>query len=156
MDQDDFKQAMSRFPAGVTIVATRDADGRAWGFTASSFSSLSLDPPLALVCLADSADSAAAFAACERMSISILAGDQEAIAMRFARKDGDKFADGGWHDDVAGIPRIDDARAVLAGTVHARHAGGDHTILVLHVDEVVLGDADATLTYAGRSFHALP
>jgi flavin reductase ActVB len=156
MDQDEFKQAMARFPAGVTIVTTRDAEGTAWGFTASSFSSLSLEPPLVLVCLADGADSAPAFADCERMAISILAGEQEALALRFARKDVDKFVDGGWHDGPDGVPVIDGARAVLSGPVAARHPGGDHTILVLRVDAVELGDAPTTLTYAARAFHALP
>lgn len=156
MDPDEFKQAMARFPAGVTIVTTRDAEGTPWGFAASSFSSLSLDPPLVLVCLADAAESAPAFAACERMTVSILAGDHEEIALRFARKDIDKFADAGWDDGADGTPFIDGARAVLSGPIEARYPGGDHTILVLRIDSVSLGDAPTTLTYSARAFHALP
>lgn len=155
MDPEMFKQAMARFPAGVTVVTTVDDGGRPWGFTASSFTSLSLEPPLVLVCLADTADSAPAFAACERMAISVLAGDQQDIALRFARKGDDKFSSDGWHEGPEGLPLIDGARVTLAGTVAARHAGGDHTILVLEVESVGLGDAPTTLAYAGRTFHAL-
>ena len=155
MDLDDFKAAMSRFPAGVTIVTTRDTASRPWGFTASSFASLSLDPPLALVCLAGSADSSPAFLSCERMAISILSGDQEEIALRFASRERDKFADGGWHD-AGGLPVIDGARAVICGPVEARHRGGDHTILVVRIETVTLGDSTTSLTYSGRSFHELP
>jgi flavin reductase ActVB len=155
MDLDAFKAAMSRFPAGVTVVTTRDADLHPWGFTASSFASLSLDPPLVLVCLAGSADCSPAFSSCERMAISILSGDQEEVAMRFASKTRDKFAEGDWHD-AGGLPVIDGARAVISGPVEARHPGGDHTILVLRIETVTLGDSTTSLTYSGRSFHELP
>src|SRR5690606_14505988 len=80
VDPADFREAMSQFASGVTVVTTRDSEGRPWGFTASAFSSLSLDPPLLLVCLQRDAESFAAFEEADSMSVSILAEGQGDIA----------------------------------------------------------------------------
>jgi flavin reductase ActVB len=96
-DQQTFRDALSAFPSGVTIVSTTDENGHHWGFTASSFSSVSMAPPLVLVCIANKGDSHPAFLAATRYSINILAQDQQAIAMRFARKGVDKFGSHEFH-----------------------------------------------------------
>lgn len=122
---------MARFPSGVTIVTTRDADGRGVGFTASAFSSLSLDPPLLLVCLQNDADCYAAFMAAEQFAVSILSEGQGAIALHFARKQADKLAGQPLVDgETTGLPLVRGASAHLECRMHSRADGGDHTILV--------------------------
>lgn len=85
-----FRDAMARFASGVTIVTTTDDTGQLWGFTASSFCSLSLQPPLVLVCLDRSADCYPVFRARPRFLVNILSTHHRGLALRFATKGGDK------------------------------------------------------------------
>lgn len=131
VDALDFRDAMARFAAGVTVVTTVDAEGRLVGFTASAFSSLSLTPPLVLVCLDKRADSWDTFMQAQQFTISILAAGQGDIAMRFATKGIDKF-DGAAMvaGDVTGLPLIQNALVHLECRMYDRPDAGDHTILV--------------------------
>jgi flavin reductase ActVB len=152
LDPADFRDAMARFASGVTVVTTRDSNGNAVGFTASAFNSLSLDPPLLLVCLQKDADCYAAFMETEQFGVSILAEGQSPIAMRFATKaidkwDGTRTVPG----RATGIPLIGGAVARLECRIHSRADGGDHTILI---GEVLTADApgDEPLVHFNRSF----
>ncbi len=130
-DTTAFRDAMARFASGVTIVTTVDEDGAQWGFTASAFSSLSLDPPLVLVCLDKKAESHGAFKQVDRFAVSILAEHQKEAALRFATRGADKF--GGFeveHGAATGMPLIPGAMVHLECRMHDRLPGGDHTILV--------------------------
>lgn len=149
-----FTEAMSSFPSGVTIATTTDADGRRWGFTASSFCSVSMEPPLVLVCLARTAECHAAFAAAERLAIHIVAPTQADLAMRFATRGVDKFADSDFEVDPHGTPVLRGASVVLGCTLHAQHEAGDHTILVARVETAHATD-DAPAVYFRRRFHPL-
>lgn len=152
VDPSDFRDAMARFASGVTIVTTRDSGGNAVGFTASAFSSLSLDPPLLLVCLQKDADCHAAFMEAEQFGVSILAQGQSPIAVRFATKAIDKWDDTPSEPGRAtGIPLIDGAAARLECRVHSRPDGGDHTILI---GEVLTADTNGRkpLLHFDRSF----
>src|SRR5687767_10867776 len=91
VDQTAFRNAMAQFASGVTIVTTVQEDGVPKGFTASAFSSLSLDPPLILVCLDRKADSHPAFERAEHFAVSFLAEGQAEAALRFAKSGADKF-----------------------------------------------------------------
>ena len=131
VDPQDFRNAMARFASGVTVVTARDAHGVLSGFTASAFSSLSLDPPLVLVCLETKSHSYDTFAACEQMAISVLAAGQGDEAWHFAKKDIDRF--GGRElvqGAVTGLPLVPGALVHLECAVHERLPGGDHVILV--------------------------
>ena len=131
LDPQDFRNAMASFPSGVTVVITRDAEGRNTGFTASAFSSLSLNPPLALVCLDRKADCFPAFEACEQFTISILADGQSETAMKFATRGADKFAGTKTTAGaITGLPLIDGATSRIECKIHARLDGGDHVIIV--------------------------
>lgn len=131
VDPVDFRNALSRFASGVTVVTTIDATGRRTGFTASAFSSLSLDPPLVLVCLDKRAHSHPAFASCEEFAVSILTADQTDIALRFARSDIDKFQDVAVvAGEITGMPLIAGAMVHLECRVYGRPDGGDHTIII--------------------------
>src|SRR3546814_4469031 len=91
---ESFKDAMAALPSGVTIVTTCDDAWRPWGFTASAITSLSMDPPLVLICLAKSARCHPAFMALDRWNIHILGEEHTELAYRFASRDADKFGTG--------------------------------------------------------------
>lgn len=131
LDAQEFRNAMARFASGVTIVTTRAADGNFVGFTASAFSSLSLDPPLLLVCLQKDADCYAAFMESDTFAVSILSEEQDEIALRFATKAIDKMAGTpSAPAPVTGLPLIAGATATCDCEIFERVDGGDHTILV--------------------------
>lgn len=152
LDPTAFKNALARFASGITIVTAHDADGRRVGFTASSFASLSLDPPLILVCLGTNAECYPAFARAPHFAVSILAAGQEALARRFATKGIDKFAGLPLcRGDETGLPLIPGAVARLQCRTRDRLAGGDHVILV---GEVLAADSDdgPPLLYLNRRY----
>ena len=150
-----FKAAMSRFPSGVTIVSTTDSAGRHWGFTASSFSSLSMDPPLVLVCLANKADSYEAFMGADYFAINLLSTEQKDIAMHFARKSADKFSGNPFvYGDEGQPPHLPDSMAALICRAHTPHIAGDHTILIGEAEEVHIG-SEEPLVYFNREFWQL-
>lgn len=133
-----FRNAMASFASGVTIVTTRTRNGEPVGFTASAFSSLSLHPPLLLVCLQKDADCYAAFMETEHFAVSILSREQDDIARRFATKSIDKWQD---TPTLAGertrLPLIDGATAHAECLMLDRVDGGDHTILIGEVISAV-------------------
>jgi flavin reductase ActVB len=149
-----FRRAMASMPAPVTIVTTVDSEGRPWGFTASSVCSLSLDPPLLLVCIGKGMRAYAAFAAAERFNVNVLAGDQEELALRFAARGVDRFD----HDDVTfddrGLPVIRGALARLGCAAADLLDGGDHSILVGRVDHAPVAGGPP-LVYFDRDFRRL-
>lgn len=150
-----FKDAMASFPSGVTVVTTMDDSGKWWGFTASSFCSLSAEPPLVLVCLANKAECHPVFTAVDRWTVHILHGGQIDIALRFATRGADKFASGVFEPDQRGLPRMEAAAAVtLECATFARHKGGDHTILIGSVERCYRGE-DPPVVYSQRAFHTL-
>ena len=154
LDHDLFKQALSCFPSGVTLVTTTDSDGRNWGFTASAFSSLSLDPPLVLVCLSKTADCCGAFTSASTFGINILRREHEPLAMRFATKGQDKFAGGEFRKGNLGVPVLPDAVATLECTTDTLVPAGDHTILIGLVRHAKVQDGHAVIYFKG-AFHSL-
>ncbi|WP_406208678.1 flavin reductase family protein [Kitasatospora sp. NBC_01560] len=146
-----FTQAMSRVPAPVTVATTTDRDGRHWGFTASSFTSLSLDPQLVLICLDKAASTHAAFTAADRFLVNILADDQSEVAVRFATSNIDRFAAGDLVTCELGLPGLESATARLACTTHRILDGGDHSILVGRVEQLYTGSRPP-LVYSDRRF----
>jgi len=154
-DATAFRDAMARFPSGVTIVTTHDESGRPYGFTASSFCSVSAEPPLVLVCLAKSAYSYPVFARIDRFAISILQTDHVHLARRFASKNVDKFACGGFVRTPRGATVLEEALAVVECSVHNRHEAGDHMILVGEVEQVLLADRRRPAVYFDRAFSTI-
>jgi flavin reductase ActVB len=150
-----FQEAMMRFASGVTIATTVDDDGSWKGFTASAFCSLSIDPPLILVCQARTSSSFEAFARCARFVVNILGEDHEEVARSFARSGGDKFADQGFQaGSFSGLPVLPDALAVVGCDMHARYDGGDHEILIGKVYACQVRDGSPVLHFHSR-FHRL-
>src|SRR5688572_4727194 len=148
LDTLEFRNAMARFASGVTIVTTSDRDGKFVGFTASAFSSLSLEPPLLLVCLQKNADCYRAFMVADRFTVSILAVGQEEIALRFATKAVDKMAGTPTvAGPVTGLPLIEGAAATFECETHARPDGGAHTCLVGRVVGATRTDNEPLLRF---------
>jgi flavin reductase ActVB len=146
---------MGSFPSGVVIVTTLDGEGKPWGFTASSFSSVSLDPPLILVCPAKSAECHAVFSGAPLFAVSILRSSDEGLARRFATRGAPKF-DG---DEIVvgahGLLLIRHAVATLLCRKYADYDGGDHSIIVGEVQSVNLGAANDAMVYYRRQYWRL-
>jgi flavin reductase ActVB len=151
VDPADFKAAMSRFASGVTVCTTLDREGKAWGFTASAFSSLSLNPPLILVCLDKGAECFEAFEQQDTMGVSILSGGQNELAMRFATRGADKFSGGIEPGAATAMPVVTGALAQVECRIKERLEGGDHVILVGEVVAARVTD-DPPLLHYNRAF----
>ena len=129
-DIKSLRRAMGSFMTGVTVVTTRSPSGELRGFTANSFTSVSLDPPLVLVCLANGADSFAAFNETGSFVVNIMNEDQRDLALRFASKLPDKFEGTRFGATPLGNPRFNDVLGSFECMVHDRIPAGDHMILV--------------------------
>lgn len=153
-NRERFRDAMASFPSGATIVTTSDASGGWWGFTASSFCSVSLDPPLVLTCLAYSAQCFPAFAQAERWNIHVLQHRHADLAVRFATRGVDKFEGGGFVPDADGLPILPDVSISLRCAAHSKVEAGDHLVLLGQVEEVAIG-SETPFVYFRRKFHSL-
>jgi flavin reductase ActVB len=151
VDKMDFTRVMARVPGPVIVATTIDAAGRQWGFTASAFSSLSLQPPLVLVCLAKTASTHDAFVTAGHFLVNVLACEQSEVAVRFARSGVDRFADGDMQPCELGLPGLPGAAARAACTLYDVLDGGDHSILIGKVAEVSTGEPDP-LVHCDRTF----
>jgi flavin reductase (DIM6/NTAB) family NADH-FMN oxidoreductase RutF len=129
IDDARFKEAMSHFASGVTVVTT-EHEGTPYGMTVSAFASASLHPPLVLVCIERSVKTHEAIRAAGRFGVSILAGSQADVSGRFASKGDDKFAGIAVHRGQHGLPLIAGATCTLECRVQEQYAAGDHTIFV--------------------------
>lgn len=152
--EDAFFEAMRHFPSGVTVTVTRDRYGQPAGFTASSFCSLSAQPPLVAVCLARAANCYQAFVANDDMAVHVLDVSHVPIALRFASKTADKFVGDDFTAHSDGLPALRDAIARLSCSIVARHEAGDHVILVGRVHQVDIAGGDPAVYFA-RAFHQL-
>jgi flavin reductase (DIM6/NTAB) family NADH-FMN oxidoreductase RutF/pimeloyl-ACP methyl ester carboxylesterase len=141
IDAKSFRRALGAFTTGVTVVATNQRDGGPRGFTANSFTSVSLDPPLVLVCIAKSASSYAVFSETDSFAISVLAENQRDTSGLFASKAADKFERASWHASGSGNPVISGAAAWFDCRKHSLVDAGDHAILIGRVTE--FGDTPA-------------
>lgn len=124
------RDAFGCFMTGVTVVTTLDAQGRPVGFTANSFSSVSLDPPLLLVSIANSSANRATFTAAEGFAVNILAEGQRDVSATFARPVADRFADIYWKRGPVGGPVIAGVSAWFDCRLEQTVEAGDHTILI--------------------------
>jgi flavin reductase (DIM6/NTAB) family NADH-FMN oxidoreductase RutF len=147
---DEFRHVVGHFASGVTVITTWDAEGRPTGLTANAFTSVSLDPPLVLVCVDHKAQSYPAIQASGRFAVNILATGQEALSKRFALSGGDKFDGIDWSKGPGGLPLLTGSLAFMeCHTVHA-YPGGDHTIFVGRVEAVQAQAAEPLLYYRGK------
>jgi flavin reductase (DIM6/NTAB) family NADH-FMN oxidoreductase RutF len=130
IDPADLRRALGSFATGVTVVTTLDADGVPRGFTANSFTSVSLEPPLILVCLAKTAASCAVFRAAESYAVNILSEDQKTISTAFSSAIANRFAAVDWRGRSTGCPVFAGVTAWLDCRMHEVIDAGDHCILI--------------------------
>jgi 3-hydroxy-9,10-secoandrosta-1,3,5(10)-triene-9,17-dione monooxygenase reductase component len=128
-DIDTFRRVMSHFCTGVVIVAACDDDGPI-GFTCQSFTSLSTDPPLILLCPSKSSTSWPRIRAAGTFCVNVLNEDQAELSTQFAKSGGPKFDGIEWTPGVSGAPRLTGAVAHIDCQLHELHDGGDHEIVV--------------------------
>lgn len=150
-----FKEVMRCFAAGVTVVTTRGSGPSPYGVTASSFTSVSLEPRLVLVCLDNRLSGLDQFQCSGRFVVNILAEDQEEVSAHFATPGSDRSERCGYYaGDHGGLPILKDNLASMECSLDTTHPGGDHTILVGSVDSVRRGNRFGThgplLYYRGR------
>ena len=148
----DFRKAMGSFPAGVTVV-TACHEGRLVGTTVSAFSSVSMDPPLIMVCLKRDSRTLAALKPAERFCVNILAREQGDLAYRFAKSGADdRFALTAVEAGVSGAPLLAGCVTAIECELSAAHDGGDHEILVGRVLRVVTDETKTPLVYVRGVF----
>jgi len=129
-DTRDLRRALGTYATGVTIITTRDGEGRLYGLTANSFASVSLDPPLVLWSLSRAAGSYPAFRDATHFGVNVLGGEHREHSLRFAHPHPDKFAGIGYALGEHGVPLIDGAAAHFECAIETRYEGGDHVIVV--------------------------
>jgi flavin reductase ActVB len=152
---DVFRDALKDFPAGVTIVTTADASGTPLGATVSAFASLSLEPPLVLVCLKDDSRTTAAIRQRKAFCVQFLDQSQVGMARRFAADVADKFEDEPFSLNEDGVPCLDRCHLRLECRLEYEYAGGDHVIFVGRVSEARRLSEFEPLVYARRTFFSL-
>ncbi len=149
----EFRNALARWASGVTVVTARDERGPV-GMTVSSFSALSLDPPLVLVCVARTALSHDALVGADGFAVHVLEREQQDMSELFAQAGGAKFARFPDERGLFDAPLLPFGVARLSCAHEAVHDGGDHTILVGRVLRVELAGADP-LVHFNRGYHGL-
>ncbi len=130
ISKDEFRAALSRFASGVTVVTTKDANNKFHGITVSAFASVSLEPPMILVCIDKKSGSHNAFRESELFVVNVLAEGQENLSNRFAAPIPDKFEGTRYRPGIGEIPVLEDAFVTLECRLAYAHEGGDHTIFV--------------------------
>jgi flavin reductase (DIM6/NTAB) family NADH-FMN oxidoreductase RutF len=150
LDSDLFRSVLGRFASGVTVVTTRDAEGRDHGMTVSAFASLSLEPPLILVCIDRQASVHDVLVHAEWMVVNILSATQEPLSRRFSHLDAlSRFEGIGFSRAPNGPTILDDVLAHLECRIVQRLDGGDHTILVGEVEAADAREVRPLLYYRG-------
>ncbi|MCG3120839.1 MAG: Flavin-dependent monooxygenase, reductase subunit HsaB [bacterium] len=157
INPDLFRQVMSQFATGVTIVTTSAGEER-HGLTANSFCSVSLAPPLVLVCVDKKAQSHALIKKGRNFAVNILAAGQETLSRRFATNNlsaAERFAGLKFHREVTGAPILQASLAWLDCQLFAAYPGGDHTIFVGKVVALGRHKANAPLLYFHSRYQKL-
>lgn len=153
LDATQLRQAFGKFITGVTVVTTSKADGTPIGITANSFTSVSLDPPLLLICLSRSLGSYAIFAETDHFAVNILSQNQQDVATLFAQKGADRFTAVAWQADELQNPIIADAVAYFSCTTEDKIISGDHLILIGRVNSFFYNAQMALGYYNGQYFN---
>jgi flavin reductase ActVB len=140
---------LGRFPSGVTVVTTKSSDGSDQGMTVSAFCSVSLDPPLVLICIEKNASAYEALTTSKGFVVNVLSAKQEQIARRFAIIDIDRFQGVGYARSQRGYAVLDDVLGIIECNTVATHDAGDHTIIVGEVEATTAENGSPLLYYRG-------
>lgn len=145
IEKDFFRQVMGHFATGVTIVTTNN-QGALGGLTVNAFCSVSLNPPLVLICVDDASNTLSLFRESKVFAVNILTDKQEELSRCFATRSQerfDRFCSASYHTAVTGAPILDDVLAFIDARIVAEYPGGDHTIFLGQVE--ALGTASRVI-----------
>jgi flavin reductase (DIM6/NTAB) family NADH-FMN oxidoreductase RutF len=155
INKDEFRRALSRFASGVTIVTTKDNSGKLHGITVSAFCSVSLAPPLILVCIDKSTGSHHAFEESNYFVVNILREDCQNLSDRFASILPDKFDTVNYTLGINDLPVLSDALANLECRLVNAHDDGDHTIYVGEIERATVSADGSPLIYFHGDYRRL-
>ncbi len=147
IDKDLFRRVLSHFAAGVTVVTTVDREQRPHGLTATAFTSVSLEPPLVLVCVDKQADTYPQFQPAGVFAVNFLSLEQRDVSQRFAKHGGDKFSGLTWRPGVLGAPLLDGTIGHVECRIHHWYDGGDHSIMVGEIESADALDGEPLLHF---------
>lgn len=150
---EEFRQTMGSFATGVTVVCFRRRDGLPGGLTVNSFTSVSLTPPLVLVCIDKKAESHDELLAAASFTVNVLAADQAELSRRFATSKltaRERFEGVSWQAAGSGAPVLAGCLSHVDCAITARHEAGDHTIFVGQVTAAAVRDGEPLLFYRGK------
>jgi flavin reductase (DIM6/NTAB) family NADH-FMN oxidoreductase RutF len=154
----DFRDAVGAFATGINVITTR-SDEAAYGLTANAFSSVSLDPPLVLICVGTTSDGCAVITRNEAFAVNVLSADQEPLSRFFASKDRprgrDAFSSVPHSEAITGSPLLDGAAAQLDCRLHAAHEAGDHMIFIGEVVAMNVEPDAKPLIFHGGAYGVL-
>ncbi len=148
IDGATYRTVMGHFLTGVTVITATDG-GDPVGMAASSFTSLSMDPPLVLFCAGTGSSTWPRIQRSGHYCVNILSSEQESVSRQFASKVPDKFAGVGWAPGASGSPRLTDALAWIDCRIEAEHLAGDHVIVVGRVLALGHRDGEPLAYYRG-------
>lgn len=151
-DPRDFRRALGKFPTGVTIITTRDEEGNPVGMTASSFNSVSVDPPLILWSIDKGSFSTELFRNANHFAVNILSKTQLEMSNRFAGRGQDKFSGVEFTEDAHGCPLFDGTAAQFECKTWSVYEGGDHYIIVGEVTDYRQDQSQIPLVFSGGSY----
>ncbi len=154
-DPRTLRDALGCFATGVTVVTCVDEAGEPVGLTANSFTALSLDPPLLLVCVAKSSASAAPLTHATQFAVNVLQTGQRPASITFSTRGEDRFGQTEWSVGEHGAPVLLDSLSVFECRRHAVHDGGDHVILVGEVIKASFEPGLDPLLYFRGSYRRL-
>lgn len=149
IEKNELRMVMGHFATGVTIITTFNKAGQLHGLTANAFTSLSLVPPLCVICVDKKAESYASFEESKVFTVNILKDDQETLSRKFAVSGGDKFSGVAYRRGGNGAPILDGVIAWLECKVVASHDGGDHTIHVGEIEEAGTHEGKPLMFFRG-------
>ncbi|MEM4590810.1 MAG: flavin reductase family protein [Nitrososphaerota archaeon] len=155
--QEGLKEFMRLYPQGVTIVTTKVGD-KIYGMTVSSFTSVSLNPPLVTIAIDRASNSYSVFRDAQTYIIHILSSEQVELSERFAGRLGvtDRFAGISWREGLGGVPILDDAPAYIVCRKYGTVEAGDHTLVLCEVLETVINNPNfKPLVYRARAYTTL-
>jgi flavin reductase (DIM6/NTAB) family NADH-FMN oxidoreductase RutF len=155
-DSQHFRHALSQFATGVTVITTRLENGSFFGLTASSFNSVSLDPPLVLWSLSQGASSLPIFSGNSHYVINILSANQAELAERFASRIDNRFDGVDFELSHTGLPILKGAAAWFECHNRSRYPEGDHVIFVGEVERCDVSPQAALIFHGGRFVSSKP
>lgn len=149
IEKNELRRVMGHFVTGVTVITSLRASGELHGLTANAFSSVSLVPPLLLICVDKKAESYPCFEESKVFTVNILSAEQEALSRKFAVSGGNKFEGVSYRIGANGVPILDGSIAYLECRLSGSMDAGDHTVYLGEIEQAETHEAKPLLFFRG-------